>query len=124
MRPRFLTSIARKLKPTPKTPASVAEINERGVRLVRANTLVYEWKWNDVQRIRTYKADLFTIDAICFAIDVDIDGEHFIEVAEDTVENFKDVQAELECRYTFPEGWWRSVAFPAFKRNECTLWER
>jgi len=86
----------------------------------RVNDTVVDW--SQIASIKAFKLDLITSDLICFAVEVD-GKDHYMQLSEEWL-GFKALAEALESRFAFPEGWWNSVAFPAFKTNEVTLYRR
>ena len=108
----------------PRNPFNALEYigDERGGRIMSDDLVEASWDWNDINRIRTYKVDSFDTDEICILLEC-ADGQA-IELGEDHVNNFHMMRDTLDERFSFPEDWWHTVAFPAFARNERVLWER
>ena len=78
--------------------------------------------WPRISSIKAFKLDLITYDLICFAVELDNEGR-WLQLSEEWP-GFKELSNELESRFAFPEGWWDSVAKPAFKTNETILFQR
>jgi len=78
--------------------------------------------WSLISSIKAFKLDLITYDQICLAVAVDGD-DCYVQLSEEWP-GFQELAEELESRFAFPEGWWDSVAKPAFKTNETILYQR
>lgn len=77
-------------------------------------------RWCDVQKIRTYKRDLGTVDEICLLFETA--SVHF-EIWE-SIGGYERVVKAMESRFPIPADWWWKVAFPAFETNEAVLCQR
>ena len=86
----------------------------------RANDTMVEW--SQIASIKAFKLDLITSDLICLAVEVD-GNDRYIQLSEEWP-GFKELAEKMEARFAFPEGWWDSVAKPAFKTNEALLYQR
>ena len=78
--------------------------------------------WSEISAIKAFKLNLLTYDSIMFAFDTDLPPHH-IELSEEWP-GFQALAAELESRFEFLPDWWETVALPAFKTNETTLYQR
>ena len=78
--------------------------------------------WADIREVFAFKHDLFSVDEICFGFRLD-DAGLYVWVSEDD-RGFQQFQSEVERRFSIPVDWFGKVAYPAFKENRTTLWER
>jgi|WetSurMetagenome_2_1015567.scaffolds.fasta_scaffold432933_1 hypothetical protein len=93
-----------------------------GFAVRRHGKLLADVKWDSVEEIVAYKADLFAYDMICWEVTFEPGPETF-EVNEHMV-GFSELQKAAEARFAIPESWWSTVAFPAFVPNPTILWRR
>jgi len=79
------------------------------------------FRWGDVEEIRTFKRDLWTVDSIRLAFRV---GDRWYEVGEEDA-GFMPLVERMQAKFpSVPEGWYLEVMFPAFEANPRVLWER
>lgn len=82
-----------------------------------------EVKWDDVTQIVAYKADLFSVDLICWGFCCG-DDDSIVEVHEEMA-GFEELQDRVQSRFGVePEDWFDQVAFPAFAPNMTTIWPK
>jgi hypothetical protein len=81
-----------------------------------------EFAWSAVERVRAYKQDLFTVDLICLAFDLDRGMQATIH------EECSAYDALVDALPTYFPGarsdWWPEVAHPAFAECPTVVWER
>lgn len=70
-------------------------------------------RWDDIERIHTYKRDLLTIDCVYLAFTTE-DG--IIEIAEDA-KGYSDVLKKLENHLGITSEWMLAVMAPPFETN-------
>lgn len=92
------------------------------LRLAKGNDRL-ELPWKDVEEIRAFKRDLFSIDLICLAFKREGKDE-YVEVHEEMA-GYHDLLQALPTRLPgFTLAWFLDVAFPAFETNHQTIWKR
>lgn len=80
-----------------------------------------EVKWASVKEIFAYKDDVFAYDIICLGFRVSDAGTYYW-VDEEHL-GYHELVAELERRFeNLDKDWWEKVAYPAFERNQMTIW--
>jgi hypothetical protein len=78
--------------------------------------------WRSIQRITAFKRDQFTVDLICFQLD--LEGGEPIELDED-MKGWTEFVRELSTRLPgFKSDWFATVAHRAFAENATVLFER
>lgn len=80
--------------------------------------------WGQVEKVLAFKKDNFSTDEICLLFVRE--NDQCIEVSEED-QGYNELIAELKNHLPgFPplEEWFVNVAFPAFKTNPTTLWQR
>ncbi len=102
------------------------ELVPNGFSLIADNPreVIAEIHWDEISRVIAYKRDCFIYDQICFA--VDIEKAKAFEICED-MEGWENlIQTFPQKLSGFPEKkqWLQKLAFPAFKTNVITLFER
>jgi hypothetical protein len=110
---------------SPRSEApQVLHVAEVGLTLNAPDgSLVWSFQWADVRRVETFKRDLLCVDMICIAFETSVHPETLI--AHDEMAGFCELCEQLGSRLPgIPEGWWRSVAFPAFATNFAVLFRR
>jgi hypothetical protein len=86
--------------------------------------VIAEIHWDEISKVLAYKRDCFIYDQICFAVEI-AEGKAF-EICED-MEGWENLILSIPQKLPgFPEKqqWFQKVAFPAFKTNVTTLFER
>ena len=79
-------------------------------------------RWQDVERIRTQKLDLYTTD--CIVLDFDLRGGTVVRVSEEWP-GFADLFGPLQAAFpTLSPHWYFEVMMPAFAANPALLFER
>ena len=78
--------------------------------------------WSEVQEILVFKRDLFAVDLICIAFK--LSENKFIEINEEMV-GYHDLQSWLPKLFSgIREDWFLDVTFPAFAKNQLTIWKK
>ena len=78
-------------------------------------------RWDDVDEIQTFKADLGIVDDIRLAVRV---GNGWYQLSEED-QGFMDVTEAMQRKFSsIPEGWYFEVMHPAFVANQRVLWCR
>ena len=94
-----------------------------GFEVLRAGDPIATIRWREVSRIRTYKLDLLTTDAICLLFELG-PGVKPVQVSEEWA-GFADIFPRLREQFpTLAEDWYLTVMQPAFERNEAVLFEQ
>lgn len=80
--------------------------------------------WQDIIQIQAFKRDLYAVDLICLANQ--LIGNKTVEINEE-MDGWESLVNELPeylsgCKEF--EGWFLDVAFPAFKPNVTSIYER
>ena len=107
--------------PDPKYGVLELESEGLGHTLLDGNRLSI--RWDQIDRITTYKLDLLTTDCICLLFEGRFDASPY-QIHEEMM-GFGQVFKAL--RDAFPgisEFWYFDVTTPAFERNETILFER
>lgn len=97
------------------------ELDDKGVRVYREQALVGDVLWSEIVRIDAHKEDLFVVDMIVLTLTTG-DGR-FVQVDDEMV-GFSIFNEEMPRRFPGMREWFMAVAFPAFERNEMTIWEK
>jgi len=97
-------------------------VTDDGVALFgEDDALCWQFGWEDVTQIVTYKRDLGVVDMICVDFTVVAQTHRF--VTHDEMQGFDLLTSKLPERFpTIAEGWWHRVAFPAFATNFSILY--
>jgi len=77
--------------------------------------------WDEINLITAHKIDLLTID--CIVIEVHL-RDTFITINDETPGHMKFMNIAAEKLQGFNKDWFSIVAFPAFKTNLTTVFER
>jgi len=98
-------------------------LTEDGFSLRRGGRPAVDVKWDNVSEITAYKADLFSYDVICLVFARSDQGDR-IEVDEQ-MHGYTKFECAVEAHYgdALLDGWWRTVAFPAFVPNVTVIWQ-
>ncbi len=79
--------------------------------------------WDQVEEIRAFKQDLFTVDLICWGFCCR--GNDSMVAVNEEMLGFKELQKAVESRFGVKEeDWFRKVAFPAFAGNMTVIWPK
>lgn len=116
-----------------KIPASSLEDAKNGTLSVQTTgfTVVFPRRknntaavhWDQVEEIRAFKQDLFTVDLICWGFCCRGDDPTVV-VNEETL-GFQELRRAVESRFGVKEeDWFRKVAFPAFAGNMTVIWPK
>lgn len=97
------------------------ELDDKGFRVYREQALVGDVLWSEIVRIDAHKEDLLIVDMIVLTLFTG-DGR-FVQVDDDMV-GFNIFDEEMPRRFSGMREWFMAVAFPAFERNEMTIWEK
>jgi hypothetical protein len=90
------------------------------VRPHESSTVEAALRWDEIQRIRTYKLDLLTVDCICLLFERAAAPP--IQISEEW-NGFVALMEEMRLRFPgIPADWYESVMQPPFERNEATLY--
>src|SRR4051794_11105770 len=82
----------------------------------------YAIRWDEIQRIRTYKLDLHSFDCICLLFETQ--GTPPAQVSEEW-DGFVGLMEQMRLRFpSIPSDWYETVMLPAFERNEAILFEK
>ena len=101
----------------------VISVSEDGFVVQRGAERLAEVKWDAVEEVRGYKADLFGYDLICWGFCCAGDAR-MVEANEEMV-GFRELQKAVGARYgVCLEDWWSQVAFPAFATNMTVIWSK
>ncbi len=80
-------------------------------------------RWDQVEEIRAFKQDLFTVDRICWGFCCR--GDASAVVVNEEMLGFQELREAVESRFGVKEeDWFRKVAFPAFARNMTVIWPK
>jgi hypothetical protein len=78
-------------------------------------------RWVEIEKIDTYKIDLFTTDEIIFEI---VLTDTVIKISEE-IEGWGNFTDKIEVALSgFDKEWFSKVAYPAFKTNFTTIYQR
>jgi hypothetical protein len=78
-------------------------------------------RWDDVDEIQTFKADLGIVDDIRIALRV---RNGWYQLSEEN-RGFMDVTEAMQRKFpSIPKGWYFEVMHPAFATNQRVLWCR
>jgi hypothetical protein len=116
-----------------KIPASSLENARNGAISVQATgfTVVFPRRkgntatipWAQVEEIRAFKQDLFTVDRICWGFCRR--GEDPTVVVNEEMLGFQELREAVGSRFGVKEeDWFRTVAFPAFAGNMTVIWPK
>ena len=94
---------------------------DSGFRLAGGSHEPRDVPWRDIVEIVAFKRDVFAYDVICLGFRLN-GTEELIEVAED-FPGYDSFIKIVEARFTLPENWWQTVAFPAFETKRSTIWQ-
>ena len=99
------------------------KVTEIGLKLFVEDQLHAILNWSDIQRITTYKYDLFAVDEICIRFEASQPDGLSIEISEEW-QGFLETKQMMEKIFpNINEEWYFKVMFPAFKRNETIIYE-
>jgi hypothetical protein len=105
----------------PKKKMRRINFDDSGFCVIENGKTLARVAWFDVREIFAFKEDRFSVDDICLGFRVDDAGTYWT-VNEDYL-GYKKFLAALENRFTgIRTDWFREVAFPAFARNQTTIW--
>jgi hypothetical protein len=116
-----------------KVPASSLEDAKNGTISVQATgfTVVFPRRkdntaavhWDEVEEIRAFKQDLFTVDLICWGFGCR--GDNSTVVVNEEMLGFQELQKAVRSRFDVKnEDWFLQVAFPAFAGNMTVIWPK
>ncbi len=112
----FGTVTANRSEPTIRATATGFTIIETDTQLERVSIA-----WQDINRIETFKQDLFTTDCIYLAFHLRT-TETPILVSEEST-GFADLFTPMQTAFpSIPERWYFDVMHPAFKTNFTVLY--
>lgn len=80
-------------------------------------------RWDQIDRITTYKLDLLTTDCICLLFEGRFDLSPY-QIHEEMIGFGQVFQALRDAFPGIPKSWCLDVATPAFERNETVLFDR
>jgi len=101
----------------------VISLSKNGFAVHRGAKCLTDVKWDAVNEIRAYKADLFSTDLICWSF-LCSGRDYLVEVNEEMV-GFEKLQEAVKAHYGITlEDWWSEVAFPAFATNMTVIWPK
>lgn len=80
------------------------------------------FRWDEVLEVLALKHDLFSVDEICLAFVVDLEG-NYVWTGEDD-DGFHTLRIEAERRFCIDPSWFGIVAQPPFAANCTSLWKK
>jgi len=99
----------------------VLELTPNGYRITKADDVLVEVKWADVQEVFAFKKDLLAVDLICIGFRTDAAGTYY--VIHEELPGYKETCSQLPKVFEgIQEDWFADVAFPPFETNLITLW--
>jgi hypothetical protein len=98
------------------------KIHDERVEVFRSNgTILDSFRWDEIIKIQTFKADCLAYDMICLRFSTTKQSFVF---NEDTT-GFVILMKSMSQRYPdIPEEWYFEVMQPPFETNQRTLWKR
>jgi len=101
----------------------VISITDDGFSVQQGPKVLAEVRWEDVDEIRAYKADLFATDLMCWGFC--ISGQDSMVEVNEEMAGFKALVDAAELRYGMNwKAWWEKVAYPASATNMTVLWRK
>ena len=94
-----------------------------GVELRRGAERLSGLRWHEVERVVSYKRDLFTVDEILVAFEYrGVAGEPMTFIVSEECPGFPEFMTALRVAFpTIPEDWYSRVMQPAFATNLTVL---
>ena len=97
-------------------------VTAQGLSAYAGSWELWAFRWEEVTRIMTYKADLLTVDMIC--LDFLVEPRRLACHTDDEMPGFGNLCGCLRLHFPgIAERWWFDVAFPAFATNGKVLYE-
>ena len=99
------------------------EVSADEVTLFSDDREVWQFRWDAVTRIDTYKRDLLTTDMIC--LDFFVGSRQLTYPVHDEMQGFGVVCAQLRRHFpSVEEDWLPQVTLPPFATNHKVLYEQ
>jgi hypothetical protein len=97
--------------------------NDDEVSLLANDKEAWRFPWNEVERIETYKQDLFSVDLIC--LDFVVESRKLTYHTHEDMQGFRDLWESMCRRFpSIDEHWLPQVASPPFATNRKVLYQR
>jgi hypothetical protein len=95
----------------------------KSLKVTNAQGQITILNWDEVEEVRSYKEDLFSVDLICVAFKK-MGKDEYYEINEEMI-GYRDLIETLPNRLPgFNVEWFSAVAFPAFKFNLHIIWKK
>ena len=107
----------------PSQPDPEVRVRDGGFDVVSPNRelRLSSVDWTTVDRVETYKVDLFATDCICLLF---VSGDEAVEVSEDWI-GFNALFESIKVHFpTIKDDWFGTVMQPPFEANRTVLFDR
>lgn len=103
-------------------PTSV-RMEQEVVRVFARDVEIESFQWDQLESVRVWKQDCFSVDRIW--VGFDLAGIDEPVCVHEEVEGYKPLIEEMQRRCPgYNEKWWWHVALPAFEHNHAFIWQR